>query len=114
MTAEIICIGTELLMGNTVNTNATFISRQLADLGIFVYYHTVVGDNPGRLKEAVKLALSRADIILTSGGLGPTEDDLTKETVCEAMGTKLVVDPYQRTTGVIFCPYNKGKGNDSE
>ncbi len=96
MVAEIICVGTELLMGNTVNTNATFIARGLADLGISVYYQTVVGDNVGRLTEAVKTALGRSDIIITSGGLGPTEDDLTKETVCAAMGIDLVEDPHTK------------------
>lgn len=96
MVAEIICVGTELLMGNTVNTNATFIARKLADLGISVYYQIVVGDNPKRLTEAVKIALDRADMIITSGGLGPTEDDLTKETIVEAMGSKLIFDDHTK------------------
>lgn len=96
MVAEIICVGTELLMGNTVNTNATFIARKLADLGISVYYQTVVGDNPGRLTEAVNIALKRADMIITSGGLGPTEDDLTKETIVKAMGSELIFDEHTK------------------
>ena len=79
-TAEILCVGEELLYGDIVNTNAAFLSKQLADLGITVLYHSVVGDESERLKNAFSLALSRADIIITSGGLGPTKDDLTKET----------------------------------
>ena len=80
-TAEILCVGTELLLGDIVNTNAAFLSQRLADLGISVYRHTAVGDNPERLKAALAAALSSADLVITSGGLGPTYDDLTKETV---------------------------------
>ena len=89
MNAEILAVGTELLMGQIANTNAQYLSRRLADLGINVYYHTVVGDNPGRLKDSLQLALGRSDIVITTGGLGPTKDDLTKETIAEAMGRKL-------------------------
>ena len=92
MKAEIICVGTELLMGNTVNTNATYIARGLAGLGISCFYQSVVGDNDGRLKELFNEASERADIVVLSGGLGPTEDDLTKETVARAMGQQLVLD----------------------
>ena len=91
MTAEILCVGTELLLGNIVNTNAAFLSRELASLGIFVYHQSVVGDNPARLKESVELSLSRADILVVTGGLGPTYDDLTKETVAEYFGRKMVI-----------------------
>lgn len=84
--AEILCVGTELLLGDIVNTNAAFLSKQLADLGIGVYHHSVVGDNTERLAEALRLALSRADIVITSGGLGPTKDDLTKETAADFFG----------------------------
>ncbi len=79
--AEILCVGTELLLGDIVNTNASFLSEKLATLGINVYRHTAVGDNPARLSDALEAALTRADLIITSGGLGPTYDDLTKETV---------------------------------
>ncbi len=98
MNAEILAVGTELLMGQIANTNAQYLSRRLADLGIKVYYHSVVGDNPGRLKESLKLALDRSDIVITTGGLGPTQDDLTKETIAEAMGKKLVLnqESYER------------------
>jgi nicotinamide-nucleotide amidase len=91
MIAEILAVGTELLMGQIANTNAQYISRRLNDLGIGVYYHSVVGDNPKRLKESLNLALSRADVVITTGGLGPTQDDLTKETISEAMGRKMVL-----------------------
>ena len=92
-TAEIIAVGTELLLGNIANTNAQEISQTLSALGINVYWHTVVGDNPGRVREAVELARRRADIIITTGGLGPTYDDLTKQTICEAFGRELVLHP---------------------
>ncbi len=91
-TAEIISVGTELLLGNIVNTDARDISQMLSEIGINVYFHTVVGDNPERLKDAVNIARSRADIIITTGGLGPTYDDLTKQTLAEAFGKKLVFD----------------------
>ena len=89
-TAELIAVGTELLLGNIANTDAQFLSQQLSALGINVYYHTVVGDNPQRLKAAVELAKTRADILITTGGLGPTCDDLTKTVLAECFGKKLV------------------------
>lgn len=89
--AEILCVGTELLLGDIVNTNAAFLSRKLAELGISVYKHTAVGDNPKRLKAALSEALDHADLVITSGGLGPTYDDLTKETVAEYFGKKLLM-----------------------
>ena len=91
--AEILAVGTELLLGNITNTNARDLSQALAGLGIGVYWHTVVGDNPGRLREAVEIAKRRADILITTGGLGPTYDDLTKQTVSAAFGKKLVLHP---------------------
>ena len=94
-TAEILCVGTELLMGNTVNTNAAFLARGLAEAGLNLYHQTVVGDNPERLREAVELALSRADVLITTGGLGPTYDDLTKETIAITMGRELL--PHQES-----------------
>ncbi|MDR3278724.1 MAG: competence/damage-inducible protein A [Oscillospiraceae bacterium] len=89
-TAEIIAVVTELLLGNIANTDAQEVSRALSELGINVYYHTVVGDNPERLKRAVDIARRRADILITTGGLGPTFDDLTKQTLAEAFGKKLI------------------------
>lgn len=92
--AEILCVGTELLLGDIVNTNAAFLSRKLAELGICVYRHTAVGDNPERLKAALENALSEADLVITSGGLGPTYDDLTKETVAEYFGRDMYLDEH--------------------
>lgn len=90
MKAEIIAVGTEILVGDIVNTNAQFLSRELFNLGIDMYYQTVAGDNLLRLKEAIRLAFDRADMVIFSGGLGPTEDDLTKETVAEYFGVPLL------------------------
>ena len=92
-TTEIIAVGTELLLGNISNTNAQELSQALSSVGINVYWHTVVGDNPARLAEAVDIARRRSDVILTTGGLGPTYDDLTKQTVCAAFGLPLVFHP---------------------
>ena len=83
MTVEMIFVGTELLLGNIVNTNAQFLSEQCASLGLSVYYQTVVGDNEERLQSILETARERADILLIGGGLGPTEDDMTKETVAQ-------------------------------
>ena len=90
-TAEIIAVGTELLLGNIANTNARDISQALSTVGVNVFWHTVVGDNPSRLKEALEIARKRADIIITTGGLGPTYDDMTKQTICESFGKPLVL-----------------------
>ena len=92
MKAEIIAVGTEILLGDILNTNAQYISKELANLGIDLYYQTVVGDNPKRLKDTIYNAFSRADIVITTGGLGPTEDDLTKETGAEYFGKELILD----------------------
>ena len=91
MNAEIISVGTELLLGHTVNTDTTIVARELSTLGINMLYSGTVGDNPGRLEEALKTALSRSDLVITTGGLGPTGDDLTKETIAAAVGKKLVL-----------------------
>ena len=92
MVAELISVGTELLLGNIVNTNAAFLSREMAALGVSVYYQSTVGDNEDRLINAVKLALDRSDIVILTGGLGPTKDDLTKESVAKALERQLVLD----------------------
>ncbi|KSU62583.1 damage-inducible protein CinA [[Bacillus] enclensis] len=92
MNAEIIAVGSELLLGQIANTNAQYISEQLAEAGVDVYYHTSVGDNPVRLSQAVKVAQGRADLLIFTGGLGPTKDDLTKETIAKALGTGLSMD----------------------
>ena len=88
-TAEILCVGTEILIGDIVNTNAAFISKRLADLGFSQYYQSVVGDNPERLKNTIHTSLDRCDLLIMTGGLGPTYDDLTKECAAEALEKKL-------------------------
>ena len=90
--AEILCIGTELLMGDIINTNAAYLAKELAGLGINLYHQSVVGDNPERLRQSLQLALKRADIVITTGGLGPTYDDLSKETIAACFGRTLVMD----------------------
>ncbi len=115
MNCEILCVGTELLLGNTVNTDAADLSDLLSGLGVNVFWHTVVGDNPGRLAEAVAIARSRADLIVTTGGLGPTYDDLTKNVLAEAFGRKLEFHPeeaaflkawFARNTSVRYTDNN--------
>ncbi len=113
--AEILCIGTELLLGDIVNTNAAFLSSRLADLGINVYRHTSVGDNPERLKRALMLAVEENELVITSGGLGPTYDDLTKETVADFFGRKMYlhqtslerIEEYFKRTGRKMTDNNK-------
>lgn len=91
MVAEIISVGTELLMGQTLNTNARFLAQECAACGVEVYHQATVGDNPDRLREAIDLALSRADLLLLTGGLGPTQDDITKEVAASAFGQELIL-----------------------
>lgn len=91
-TVEILSVGTELLLGSIANTDAQMLSQGLSELGLNVYYHTVVGDNPQRVREAVAIAKQRADVIITTGGLGPTCDDLTKNALAEAFGKQLIFD----------------------
>jgi len=92
MIAEIVAIGTELLMGQIVNTDAQILSRRLQSLGISVYYHTTVGDNPQRMRDTLALALSRSDIVITTGGLGPTQDDISKEIAAQLLGLEMRFD----------------------
>ncbi|MGE5659398.1 MAG: competence/damage-inducible protein A [Actinomycetota bacterium] len=93
MAAEIICVGTELLLGDILNTNARYLAKQLAELGIAHYYQTVVGDNPGRLKQLLAVAVERSQLLIFTGGLGPTPDDLTIETIADFFGVPLVERP---------------------
>ena len=92
MIAEIISVGTELLLGNIVNTNAQYISKQLADLGIDVHFQTTVGDNPERIRSVLDIAYTRADLCILTGGLGPTKDDITREMIIAYFNKKPVVD----------------------
>ncbi|AVZ30052.1 competence/damage-inducible protein A [Nodularia spumigena] len=93
MSAEIICVGTELLLGDILNSNSQYLAQQLAQLGIPHYYQTVVGDNPERLKQVIEIAISRAQILIFTGGLGPTPDDLTCETIADFFGVPLIERP---------------------
>ena len=91
MRAEIVSIGTELLMGETVDTNSTYLATELAKLGVDLRWVTKVGDDPGRLFEALNNAWKRSDVTLTSGGLGPTSDDLTRESIAQVFGEEMTV-----------------------
>jgi len=97
--AEIISVGTELLLGEIVNTNAQYIAKELADLGIDVYHQSVVGDNAARLSEAYRVAFERSDLIITTGGLGPTKDDMTKETAAQFLNRELI--PHEESLKII-------------
>lgn len=96
MTVELISVGTEILLGNIVNTNAAYLAEQCAGLGLSCYYQTVVGDNEKRLTQTLRTALARADVVILSGGLGPTQDDLTKETAAKVLGRKLLLDEHSK------------------
>lgn len=96
MTVELLSVGTELLLGNIVNTNAAYLAGKCAALGLSCYYQSVVGDNEERLREAVKLALERADIVILSGGLGPTKDDITKEVTARLFSRELYEDAHTK------------------
>lgn len=96
MVVELISVGTELLLGNTVNTNASFLAEKCAVLGLSLYYQTTVGDNFKRLEETLQLALSRSDVVIITGGLGPTQDDLTKEVAAKVMGKALIEDTHTK------------------
>lgn len=96
MTVELISVGTEILLGNIVNTNAAYLAEKIAALGLSCYHQSAVGDNEERLEDALRLALSRSDIVILSGGLGPTKDDLTKEVTAKVFGKKLVEDAHTK------------------
>ncbi|MEK7205163.1 MAG: competence/damage-inducible protein A, partial [candidate division NC10 bacterium] len=93
MAAEILTVGTELLLGQIVDTNASWIAQRLAEAGIDLFYKTTVGDNAARIEAAFRQALSRADVVIATGGLGPTEDDLTREVVAAVLERPLRLDP---------------------
>ena len=93
MKAEIIAVGTELLLGEILDTNSQYLAQQLTGLGIDLFFVTHVGDNMGRLSDTVQRALSRSDVVIMTGGLGPTEDDLTREAIAQALGEEMTVRP---------------------
>jgi nicotinamide-nucleotide amidase len=94
MRVGILAIGTELLMGQTVNTNASYLSRELSEMGISVFYHYTVGDNPGRIQLHLNALLEQCDTVFTTGGLGPTLDDITKEIVADTLGLNMILDQH--------------------
>ena len=102
MKAEIIAVGTEILTGQIVNTNAQFLSEKLAEIGVDVYFQTAVGDNEARLMSLLEIASSRSSLVILTGGLGPTEDDLTKQTLAKFLGKNLVFDPQAQEKLDIF------------
>ena len=91
-TAEIVSVGSELLLGQIIDTNASWMAHRLSNLGIDLFFKTTVGDNPDRMKEVIGRALDRSDIVITGGGIGPTQDDVTREVIAEVTGRKLVLD----------------------
>ena len=106
MVVELISVGTEILMGNILNSNTQYLAEKCALLGLDQYYQVTVGDNYGRMMESVKRALDRSDIVILTGGLGPTEDDMTKEVCAEAMGMELVEDSHTRSQLEAFFAGN--------
>ena len=116
MNCEIIGVGTELLLGDIVNTDAQYLAQELASMGIVIHYQEVVGDNPERMRACISNAVSRSDLVILTGGLGPTADDLTKEISCEVMGAELVLDEdilegirsYFTSKGIVM-PENNAK-----
>ena len=104
---EIISVGTELLLGHVTNTDTRDVAEALSKIGIDVYYQTVVGDNPERLKSVVEIAKNRADIIISTGGLGPTYDDITKNVLCDAFSVKLIRDKYEESVLHDYITGNK-------
>jgi nicotinamide-nucleotide amidase len=109
MTVELISVGTEILLGNIVNTNANYLSRKCAQLGFSLYYQMTVGDNENRLCETIKTAISRSDIVILTGGLGPTQDDMTKEAVAKVLNKELIMDePSKERITAYFRFRNSG------
>ena len=96
MVVELVCVGTELLLGNIVNTNSAYLSEMCARLGLSLYFQSVVGDNEQRLKETFSMAWKRSDVVILTGGLGPTKDDLTKEVCAQVLGMDLIEDTHTR------------------
>ena len=115
MNVEIICVGTELLLGDILNTNAKFLSERMAELGFDLFTQSVVGDNPARLEKQITLSLSRSEILILCGGLGPTEDDITKEITSKVLGLPLInhseslkrIEKYFASTGRVMSENNK-------
>ena len=96
MVAELISVGTEILLGNIVNTNAAYLAEKCALLGLSLYHQSVVGDNEARMEDTIRRALERSDVVILTGGLGPTKDDLTKEVTAKVFGKELYEDAHTK------------------
>ncbi len=112
MTVELISVGTEILLGNIVNTNAAYLAEKIALLGLSCYHQSVVGDNEERLEDAIRLALSRSDIVILSGGLGPTKDDLTKEVTAKVFGRELYEDAHSKERIQAYFDKRRAQGRE--
>ena len=112
MTVELISVGTEILLGNIVNTNAAYLAEKIALLGLSCYHQSAVGDNEERLEDAIRLALSRSDIVILSGGLGPTKDDLTKEVTAKVFGRELYEDAHSKERIQAYFDRRRAQGRE--
>ncbi len=115
MQAEIVVIGTELLLGQIIDTNAAYLAQQLSNIGINLYYKSTVGDNKGRIVEVLKLATGRSDIVITTGGIGPTLDDMTRESVAEVLGVFLELHPHllEQIKGMMGSRYTENNARQA-
>ena len=112
--AEIVSIGSELLLGQIVDTNSAWMARRLTDIGVDLYYKTIVGDNPDRMRSVIDRAMGRSDIVITGGGLGPTQDDLTRQTIADATGRKARARPPRLLEDIEQRFRRRGLHHDSE
>jgi nicotinamide-nucleotide amidase len=115
MQAEIVVIGTELLLGQIIDTNAAYLAQQLSNIGINLFYKSTVGDNKGRMVETLQRAVERSDIVITTGGIGPTLDDMTRETVAEVLGTELELQPHllEQIKGMMGSRYTENNARQA-
>ena len=113
MIVELISVGTEILLGNIVNTNAAYLSEKCASLGLSCFYQSVVGDNEERLCQTITMALERSDVLILSGGLGPTQDDLTKECVAKVLGRELVLDEHSKERIALYFEIRGKKATEN-
>lgn len=114
MNVELISVGTELLLGDIINTNANYLSKECANMGFSLYYQVTVGDNYKRFCETLKASIKRADIIILTGGLGPTSDDITKEVVAESLGREIIQDEHSRDRLISYFKLRKGNDENKE
>ena len=115
MQAEIVVIGTELLLGQIIDTNAAYLAQQLSSIGVNLFYKSTVGDNKGRMVEVLKMAVNRSDIVITTGGIGPTLDDMTRESVAEVLGVPLELHPHllEQIKGMMGSRYTENNARQA-